>query len=154
MVGENFSVTHHHILFGVLGDVQFVGDHNDGDAAVIQSLEGVHDFDAGLGIEIARRFVSKDQGWIHHQRSGDGHPLLFSAERRLRIKHGQIDVVSGGSARQQVESLKDKPNFLIPNFRSFFRRQAQYIHAVQLVIFIKVDFPKPLASIIAANSPC
>lgn len=123
------------------------------------------------------------QVWVHRQRSGDGYPLLlptgelvgqvilsirqtdelqsfvcalsllFSVERRLRIKHGQIDVVSNGSARQQVESLKDKPNFLVPNFRSFFRRQAQYIHVVQLVIFIRVDFPEPLASIIAANSP-
>ena len=32
-------------------------------------------FDAGLGVEIARRFVGKN----HCQRAGDGHPLLFPA---------------------------------------------------------------------------
>ena len=136
-----------------MGDVQFVGDHDDGDAAVVQSLKGIHDFDASLSVEIASWFVGKKQRGIHYQQPGNGppllsagklvgqgirsirqadeiqsfvraFPLLFSAERRLRIKHGQLDVVAGGSARRQVESLKDKPNFLVPNFRPFFGRQA------------------------------
>ena len=42
-----------------MGDVQFVGDHDDGGAAVVQSLKGIHDFDASLSVEIARRFVCK-----------------------------------------------------------------------------------------------
>ena len=59
VVGENFSVAHRHVSLGVLGDVQFVGDHDDGDAAVVQSLKGIHDFDASLSVEIASWFVGK-----------------------------------------------------------------------------------------------
>lgn len=102
VVGENFSAAHHHVLLGLLGDVQFVGDHNDGDAAVIQSLEGVHDFVAGLGIEVARRFVSKDPGmdssptigrWlpaaVAHRRVGWASDPLDPSDRRspkLRLR--------------------------------------------------------------------
>ena len=75
-VGENFSVAHRHVSLGVLGDVQFMGDHDDGDAVVVQSLEGVYDFDVGLSVEIAHRFVGKKQKGIHYQRTGQWPPVV------------------------------------------------------------------------------
>jgi len=47
---------------GVLGDVVLMGDENDGIALRMQAIEQGHDLVTGLRVEIARRFVGKDDG--------------------------------------------------------------------------------------------
>ena len=63
--------------------VGIVRHQDDGDPLRVELLEHPQDFDAGVGIEVARRLVGQDQrGPIHH-RSGDGDSLLLPA-RHLR----------------------------------------------------------------------
>lgn len=109
-----------------MGDVQFVGDHNDGDAAVVQSLKGVHNFDAGLGTEIARRRV----GWASDL-------LDPSVQQPPKLCRRAPVVLFGGAEVCAIQPIK--------TLRGLTRTAN--------TMFIKVDFPEPLSPIIAANSP-
>ena len=73
------AVAHDDDAFAVGGDVQFVRDHDDGDAGVVEFLEQAHDLDAGAGVEIAGRLVGQDQFRLVDQGAGDGDALLLSA---------------------------------------------------------------------------
>jgi hypothetical protein len=78
-VGLDAAVAHDDIAFGVAGDVEFVRDHDEGDALVVEPAEGIHDLDAGAGVEVAGRFVGQDEGRLHDEGTGDGDPLLLAA---------------------------------------------------------------------------
>ena len=70
---------------GDLGGLRVVGDHDDRLAEVpIQAAEDRQDVLRGLGIEISGRLIGKQQGWIGHQRAGDGDALLLPAGQLTR----------------------------------------------------------------------
>ena len=64
---------------GVARDVHVVRDHQDRVSGLMQFAENVDDDIFVRLIEIARRFVGKDQLRLIDERSRDGHTLLFSA---------------------------------------------------------------------------
>ena len=63
---------------GVAGNVFFMRDDDDGVALLIELFEKCHDLDAGLGIQGSGGFIREKNGWIVHQRPGDGHALALT----------------------------------------------------------------------------
>ena len=61
LVADDLAVAHDDVALGVARDVQFVRDHDDRDALVVEFLEHAHDLDAGLAVEIAGGFVREQQ---------------------------------------------------------------------------------------------
>ena len=78
-VADDLAVAHDDDAFAVGGDVQFVRDHDDGDAGVVEFLKQPHDFDAGARVEIAGRLVGQHQFGPVDQGAGDGDALLLAA---------------------------------------------------------------------------
>ena len=78
-VVDDQAVAHPDDPLGVLGDVVFVGDHDDGLARVVEPAEHLHDLVAGLGVEVARRLVGEDDVRVVDQRAGDRDALLLAA---------------------------------------------------------------------------
>src|SRR3990170_2453691 len=129
---------------GVAGDVVLVGDQQHGDAAVaVETLQDLHDLDAGAAVEIAGGLVGQDQLGVVDQRARDRHPLLLPAgelvgrvvgtladAHRAQELHGllvtvahaaaaavveqrQLDVLEGGGARQQAEVLEHEAYLVV-----------------------------------------
>src|SRR5689334_12747085 len=72
------SVTEPHQAGAVLGDVHFVRDQHDGDAALhVQALEDVHDFHARARIEVAGRLVGEQDRRLVDERARDCDALLL-----------------------------------------------------------------------------
>ena len=70
----------------VLGDVHFVRDQHDGDAALhVQLLEDVHDLDAGARVEVAGRLVRQQDRRLVDQRARDRDALLLAARQLVRV---------------------------------------------------------------------
>ena len=127
----------------MLGDVQLVRHHDDGDGALIERLEDLDDFVAGAAVQIAGRLVGQEDGRTVDQRAGDGDSLLFAAGKLIgmmigaagqadeferlqgsftslavadpsrRVEHRQLDVLQRRSARKQIEVLKDEADLLV-----------------------------------------
>ena len=76
---DDQAVAHPDDPLGVLGDVVFVGDHDDGLAGVVEPAEHLHDLVAGRGVEVAGRLVGQDDVGVVDQRPGDRHALLLAA---------------------------------------------------------------------------
>ena len=73
-------------------DLLIVGHHDDGDPVFLVELsKQVHDFPAGLRVEIARRLVGqKDRRFVGHG-AGDGHALLLAAGKlRGMVVHARF----------------------------------------------------------------
>jgi len=114
-----------------------VRDEHDGQFFVfVQLFEDFHDLGAGVGIEVAGRFVGEEDAWFVDERPGDGDALLLAAGHLGRdvvhaivesdsaqggdggvsapprghggIDHGQLDVFQRGAAGEQVEVLEDE----------------------------------------------
>ena len=111
----------------------------------VQLLEQAHDLLAGGGVEVSRGLVREQDGRPHHQGARDGHPLALAAGELVglvgdavaqvdhlqgaagagqplllgdpRVDHGQLDVVEGGGARQQVEGLEDEADLAVADLR-------------------------------------
>src|SRR5690606_26148653 len=79
LVTEDAAVAHHDLALGESGHVGLVGDQHDGDAALVQFLEHLHDLEAGARVEIARGLVGKDEHGVVHHGTRDGDALLLSA---------------------------------------------------------------------------
>ena len=84
---------------GEFGGVRFVRHEDHGVSGVVQPVEDVHDLRAGNGIEIARRFVGKDDVRIVHERAGDGDALFLSAGKLGRL-HIQFFLEADATARR------------------------------------------------------
>ena len=79
-VGYHLSVPHGDHPVGVGRDVGFMGDDDDGNAALaVERLQRLHDLVRVAGIEIAGRLVGKQQDRIIDQCARDRHPLLLAA---------------------------------------------------------------------------
>src|SRR5712692_6497236 len=126
---------------GVERYVVLMGDQHDGVALAVQALERRHDLVAGGAVEVAGGLVGQQDGGVVHQGASDGHALALAAGelvglvihavleidvgqgllgsldarlgRSAAVNQRQLDVVERCGARQQVEGLENKPNFLV-----------------------------------------
>lgn len=70
LIARHLAVTDGDDAVGVLGDVALVGDQDNGVALGVEPLEQRHDFHAGGGVQVARRFVGKqDRGSLTSARA-------------------------------------------------------------------------------------
>ena len=123
------------------GDLGIVRDQGDGAALFAEGPEEFEDRLAGVGVEVARRFVGEDDARAVDQRPGDGDALLLAAgelhgpmalavlqidhlerfhgafapfaARDAGVDHGQLDVLQDVELRQQVEELEDEPDLAV-----------------------------------------
>ena len=163
-VADDLAVAHDHDAFAVGGDVEFVGDHDDGDARVVEFLEQPHDLDAGAGVEIAGGLVGQDEFRLVDQGAGDGDALLLSAGKlagmmvtpvaqadllqRLEgalsaftvrndgqvVKHRQLDILQGAGARQEIEALKHEAKFLVAEHGQLFAVKPGHANAIEHIV--------------------
>ena len=151
-----------HGALGVGGDVGFMRDHQDGDAALaVHAGQQFHDLVAALRIEIAGRLVGEQHFRIGHDGARNGDALLLPAGKfgrgvmrpvfqpdrpqrfaRQRMAHRsrfaaiqqrQFDVLLRGGARQQVESLEHEAEMIAPQQRALVARQAFHVRTVEQV---------------------
>lgn len=71
--------------------------------------EGIAEFDLGIAIQVARRFVKEKQGWAANQCAGDGNTLALASRQTVagladvrRVTIGQVNdegVNTGGRGR-------------------------------------------------------
>src|SRR5206468_12817052 len=67
------------------GNIALVRDENDRVPALIQIFEQCHDLFAGLGIEVASRFVSQNDGGPVDKRTRDSYALALTAREFVRF---------------------------------------------------------------------
>ena len=66
--------------FGALGCAWIVGDHHDRLAVIsIERLKQIQNFIARFAIEVARRLVAQQQGWVGHDRTRNPDALFLPA---------------------------------------------------------------------------
>jgi len=163
-IGHDYAVTEGHDPGCVFRDVHFVRHEQNGEPALgIEPLKDLHHFDARAGIEISCGFVGQQQDRIIDQGARDCDTLLLSAGQlasfvvhsipesngfqRCRrtppalgcghpvaIEQRQFDVVQGGASRQEVESLKDKPDLMVPDVRELISRKPRNIPPIEKVL--------------------
>ena len=108
---------------------------DDGLAGAVEFGENLHDFEAGLFVEVAGGFVGEDDGRVVGECAGDGDALALAAgELRgarvvaafeaeaveegfgacshfaaacARVLHGEADVLEDGEVGEEVEGLED-----------------------------------------------
>ena len=147
--------------------VQLVGDHDDGDALVVELLKHAHDFDARAAVEIAGRLVGEQERGLIGERAGDGHTLLLTAgkligrvvsafteadgRQRLQgplalafagqalagVEHRQFDIFQSGRAREQIKALKNKPDFLIADVGQLVAIELRNVNVVEQVTALR-----------------
>ena len=144
------------------GDVRFVGDHDDGQALVVELLEQGQDLDAGARVQVAGGLVGQQQRGLGDQGAGDGDPLLLTARElvglvvaavaqahalerlpgrgggiepaaRAVVEQGQLDVLLGAGAGQQIESLEDEADVSVADVGQPVAAEAVDALAVQFV---------------------
>src|SRR5262249_24183826 len=77
----NQPIAHDYVALRVSGDVLFVGDHDDRDAALVELLKYCHDRDAGAAVEIAGWFIGEQYLGLIDQGAGGGDTLLLAARK-------------------------------------------------------------------------
>ena len=130
---------------GVGGDLGFVGHQDHGVALGVEGVEEGHDFVAGAAVEVAGGLVGQQDGGVVGQGAGDGYALALSpgqlggavghsigqadalqgfggalradASAHAAVKQGELDVVQGGGAGQQVEGLEDEADLTVADVR-------------------------------------
>src|SRR5256884_4164033 len=140
LVVRDHAIAHAHDAPAVRGDVGLVRDHDDGLPELVEPLEDREDLRARVGVEVPRRLVREDHRGIVEQRPRDRDALLLSAgelaravphpiaeadlsERRegtraaivaiAAVDEGQLDVLDGIEAREEVERLEDEADVLV-----------------------------------------
>ena len=142
-VADDAPVSHDNIAFRKSGNIQLVSNHDDGDSLVVEFLKYAHDLDAGLAVEIAGRFICKEERRLVHQGACDGHTLLLAArelvrmmvgavgeadklqrtqcpfmlltsrEMSVQIEHRQLHIFECRGSGEQVESLENEADLLV-----------------------------------------
>src|SRR5262245_55084130 len=75
----------------IFRDIRFVGDDENGDTTLhVQALKDAHDLDARSRVEVARRLVSQQDGWVGDQRASDCDPLLLPARQLVWMMPGPL----------------------------------------------------------------
>jgi hypothetical protein len=120
-----------------------VRHHQNRDAGVpICAAHDVHDLDPGLAVQVARRFISQQDGGLIDQRPRQCDALLLAARKFCRFmaqplgqanglqqvlrtttalgrryagkEHGELYILRRGHGRNQVERLKDEADACAP----------------------------------------
>ena len=89
---------------GMLGDVFFVRDHDDGAALVVQPVEELQDLGRGREVEVAGGLVDEQHFGVADERPGDGHALHLAAGELIGVMVGavgQADPPSASRARRR-----------------------------------------------------
>jgi hypothetical protein len=73
----DFAISHTDGTFGMGGNIMFVGDHHDGRALIVEFMQDVDDFNAGLRVQVASGFIGQDERWTIDQGTGYGDALLL-----------------------------------------------------------------------------
>src|SRR6186997_3093984 len=95
-IGLHHAVAERHDARAVLGDIRFVRDQHDGDAALdVEALEQPHHLDAGSRIEVAGRLVGQQDRRVVDQRARDRHALLLSARQLVGMMAESIAQADG-----------------------------------------------------------
>ena len=148
-VAHDLAIVHDDVALGVASNIEFVSDHDDRHPLVVQILEHAHDLDAGPAVQVAGRFVGQQKFWLIDQSARDGDalllaagklvwvmtgalaqahdfqrssgafPLLASADAWSGVEHRQLGVFQRRSAREQIETLKNKTDFFVAQSRQF-----------------------------------
>ena len=146
-IGGDDAVADVDDAMGELGDVGFVGDDDDGVAAMVELVEERHDLVAGLGVEVAGGLVGEDDRGAIDERAGDGDALALSAGelvglvahaavevdgvqrgggafdafggRGAVVDQRELDVVQRRGAGEQVEGLKDEADLAVADAGEF-----------------------------------
>ena len=63
----------------ITGTIRAVGYHDDGHPLLVESVEQLHDFPAGFGVEVAGGFIGQQNRRLVNDGAGDGNALIFSA---------------------------------------------------------------------------
>jgi hypothetical protein len=152
---EHQAVAHDDRTVGVAGELDLVGDHDDGLAGIVEPAQQLHHLAARVGVEGARRLVGQQQRRPIDDRPGEGHALLLAAGElsglvmpafvepdsgqgfagasaslgrfHAGIDQGKLDVLLGGVARQQMGVLEDEADFVSPQQGPFVRRHGRAV---------------------------
>src|SRR5207245_5038542 len=81
MIIQDHSIAHHDVALRVGSDVLLVRHHHNCDSMLVELLKNSHDLAACAAIEIASRFVCKQDLGLVNQRPRDGHALLLAARK-------------------------------------------------------------------------
>ncbi|SVE39800.1 uncharacterized protein METZ01_LOCUS492654, partial [marine metagenome] len=152
------------LSFGVFRDIVLVRNNNDRLPLTIQLHEHAHHLLTSDRIEVSRRLIRQEEGWIVDKRSSDGHTLplspgefgwsmthtiaqanenqlLFSSAPALLRTHTGIDkrefdVVECSRARKQVKGLEDESNLPVAYAGELVVAQVAYLGAIQPITAI------------------
>ena len=138
-----------------------MGDEHEAEGfAAVQLLEKVNDVSFAILVEVAGRFIGKQQRRRIDQRTGDHHPTLLAARHAAGIgvsavaeayareqvggprigcfdshcapkKSRNGNVIHGGQVRQKARELEDKADVAATKDRAFFLRESPDISAIQ-----------------------
>ena len=86
LVGNDLTVFEGDDARAIFGDLRFVRDQDDGDAAILlQPLEDVHHLDTGPAVQVPGRLVGEQNRRIVQERTGDCDALLLAAGQLIRV---------------------------------------------------------------------
>ena len=132
----------------------------DRDALCVQLLKERHHFYRRATVEISRRLVGEQKARLGDECARDRHPLLLSTRQLARlvvqpireadalqcslrelprvlllartvVQQRQLDVIERRRPREQVESLKDETELLVPYIRELVLAQALYANSIE-----------------------
>jgi len=162
-IADDSSIAHDEVAFAESRDVEFVGDHYDGDSLVVEFLKNAHHFNGGFAVEIARWLVGEQDLRLIDERSRDRHALLLSSgklagkmSRAVResdrgqgpfralahvparaampaIEHRQLDIFECGRAREEIETLKNETELFVAKVGEFVAVELRNIDSVEQV---------------------
>jgi hypothetical protein len=137
------SIAQPYNAVGVIGDIFFMGNEDDGVAGGLDATEDIHDLDGGLGVEVPGRLIGEDEGGVIDQRPGNSDALALTTGELVGlmmaaigeihlfqyvhgsfdalfcgyagIDEGKGDILDGGEPGQQVELLEDEADLYVPD---------------------------------------
>ena len=153
---------------GIFRDDALVRDDDDREPPfLVKRMEGRHDVDARLGVEIPGGLVREQETGAVDQRARNGDALLLSTgelarvmRRPLRKAHRverrqstvaafasrqplgvvekrQLDVLDRGCSREQVEALEHEPDLLVPDAGLLVGRELGNVFSREKVLAVR-----------------
>ena len=165
MLLDDASVVQMDRPVGVRRIARVVGHHADGRAIAVQLTQQLHHEFAVVRVEVARRLVGQQDGWLGHHRTGHCHALLLTARQLARqvprpvshadpleglvdalaalglghphVREGELHVLVHTQVADQVEALEDEPDLAVPRARALDDRQALDRPVVEPVLALR-----------------
>ena len=80
---RDFSVLKYNHPFRLIGDLRIVRNDDNGTAGIVQLFKNLHNQKFVFFIEVAGRFVRKQELGVIDERAGNTHALLLSARKLI-----------------------------------------------------------------------